>query len=230
MTCTAWPVTWPCDTTDVDPTVVEQAVELAGQLLWALSGYRIGVCQFHEGIYPQCGDTCVAPYKGSDGLWYNGGIADCCKLLLAHRPVQAVSEVKVLGVTLDPGDYTVQGGYLKRRFSCWPCAWECDDAPIEVRYEAGVPFPSGTGLVVGEVACEYVQALQGRVCKLPSRATNISRQGVNVQLASPEEFVKAGKIGLPMADAWLTTVNRGALQSASKVFSPDLPKAYAIRA
>ena len=229
MTCEAWPVTWTCDVNGISPQALDAAAELASQLLWALSGYRFGICTYVEGIYPAGCDSCVAPYKDLNGEWHNGGVADCCRLLMKHRPVSKVNTVTELGRILDAGDYVMQGGYLKRRFACWPCAWECDDAPIHVDYMAGVPFPIGTEVAMGEVGCEMLAAMQGNVCKLPSRAINVSRQGVTVEMGAIGEFVKAGKIGLPLTDAWLTSVNQGVLQVASKVFSPDLPGAYSIR-
>jgi hypothetical protein len=229
MTCAAWPITWPCDINGVNPDALEQAQALAQQLLWALSGYRLGVCDYHEAIRPQCQDRCVAPYKGTDGLWYNGGVADCCELLMAHRPVWTVTEVIELGRTLTTDEYVLEGNYLRRRYACWACGALCDDAPIEVRYTAGTPVPPGTALVMGEVGCEYLAALDNRPCKLPSRATSISRQGVTVELGSPDDFLNAGRLGLPLTDAWLTGVNQGGLKGPSKVYSPDLPRATAIR-
>jgi len=98
----------------------------------------------------------------------------------------------------------------------------CDDPPITVSYRAGVPFPSGTDLAVGEVACEVLAALQNQPCKLPSRAVSISRQGVTVDLQSADDTVARGKLGLPLADAWLDVTNPRALAVASRVYSPDV--------
>ena len=231
MTCEAWPITWPCDINGVSQEALDTAQSLAQQLLWALSGYRIGVCDYHDAIHPECLGTCPIPYKGPDGNWYNGMFwTDCCKLLLDHRPVWEVTEVALFGQVLDPSFYALQGNYLMRRDVCWPCGPECTDAPITVKYSAGVPFPAWADVVMGEVACEFLAALDNKPCKLPSRVTNISRQGISVTLGDAADFIGKGKLGLPLADAWLTAVNGTALRMPSKVFSPDLPKSYAVRA
>lgn len=224
MTCEPWPIEWPCDTATTAPELLPLAQSLAEQLLWAVSGRRIGACEYVESYWPPCTSECGVPYKGSDGEWRNRGSAaqDCCRILLAHRPVQSVEEVLVEGVTLDPAEYTTDGTWLRRRGECWPCGVVCDDPPVEVHYTAGVPFPEGTALAVGEVACEFLTALTGGSCRLPSRMTSITRQGVTVQLATADEFTTRNRLGLPIADAWLTYVNPGGLSRPSGVYSPDL--------
>lgn len=225
MSCESWPIVWPCPTDTVDPALVDAAQVLAGNLLAALSGYRLGICAYTEAYRPACTGGCPGPYKDFDGNWRNGWWGrDCCRLLLSHRPAVDVSAVWENGALLDPTGYDIEGSYLRRRGACWPCGNTCDDPPIALTYRAGIPYPAGTGAAVGEVACEYLSALQGGQCRLPSRATSITRQGVTVTLDTAADFVKRGRIGLPITDAWLTSVNRGGLTSASRVYSPDLPR------
>ena len=222
MTCEAWPVEWPCDTTGVDPALQAQALDAAVALLWALSGRRLGVCDYTESYWPPCGEYgCPMPYI-SDGQWYNGvDAAECCKLMLHHRPVIEVTEVIEHGVTLAAGtDYRWDRSFLRRCHGCWPCRLDCCDPPLQVAYSAGVPLPAGTAGAVGEVGCEYLKAFTDQPCKLPSRVTSISRQGITMELGAPPTD---NRLGLPLADAWLRLVNPSNLAVRSRVYSPDLP-------
>lgn len=225
--CEEWPITFPCDTTGVDTGLLDAAESLAGQLLWALSGYRVGVCTYREAFRPARDGGCGYPYKDRYGNWQNNGHAGglCCKVLLSHRPVQSITEVVDGGAVLNPHEYRLEGSWLRRRGECWTSSAPCDDPELVVTYLSGVPFPAGTDVAVGEVACEYLLALQGQPCRLPSRATSITRQGVTVTLDTAEEFIKRGRIGLPITDAWLEAVVGIGPRVASRVYSPDLPKA-----
>lgn len=228
--CEQWPIIWPCDITNVDTDVAAAAWSLASQLLWALSGYRVGVCAYREAFRPATSGTCGYPYKDANGNWRNNGQNSglCCRVLLTHRPVESIIEVVDGGVVLDVDQYALEGSWLRRRGACWSTSFSCDDPELIVTYQAGVPIPAGTGLAVGEVACEYISALNGDPCRLPSRATSITRQGVTVTLASAAEFTDKRRIGLPITDAWLETIVGSGPRVASRVYSPDLPRGFRV--
>lgn len=229
MSCDEWPIVWPCPTDGIDPELLDAAQSLAGQLLWSMSGYRIGVCTYREAFRPASGGWCGAPYKDSNGYWRNGGRAggECCRVLLTHRPVEAIETVVDGGEPLTADQYRLEGSWLRRRGACWTTSGPCDDPDLIVTYRAGVPFPPGTGAAVGEVACEYLTALtpgSGGQCRLPSRATSITRQGVTVTLDTAAEFVDRGRLGLPVTDAWLEAVRGAGPRVASRVYSPDVAR------
>lgn len=226
--CEPWPVIWPCDITGVDTDLLDAAASLAAQLLWSLSGYRVGVCTYREGFRQPNTGVCGFPYKDRNGNWRNGGQAggECCRVLLSHRPVELIVSVTDGGVVLDADAYRVEGSWLRRRGGCWTSSFPCDDPELIVVYQAGVPFPAGTAAVVGEVGCEYLAALQGGVCRLPSRATSITRQGVTVTLDTAADFVGRRRIGLPIADGWLESVSGSGPRVASRVYSPDVARGF----
>jgi hypothetical protein len=228
--CVPWPVVWPCDVTTVDPDLLDAAASLAEQLLWSLSGYRIGVCTFREAFRQPNTGVCGFPYKDANGNWRNNGntAGMCCRVLLSHRPVESISEVNDGGVVLTADQYALEGSWLRRRGACWSTSFPCDDPELIVTYQSGVPFPSGTGAAVGEVACEYLAALQGGQCRLPSRATSITRQGVTVTLDTAADFVGRRRIGLPIADGWLESVSGSGPRVASRVYSPDLARGFRV--
>jgi hypothetical protein len=228
--CEEWPIVWPCVIANADPDILDAAQSLAEQLLWALSGYRVGRCVFREAFRPAAAGGCGFPYKDENGYWRNGGRtgSSCCRVLLTHRPVISVTSVTEPGHLLDPAEYVLEGSWLRSRNGCWPMAAECEDPELQVTYLAGVPFPAGTAAAVGEVACEYLTALEGGQCRLPSRATSITRQGVTVTLDTAADFVARGRIGLPITDAWLESVVGVGPRVASRVYSPDLPRAIRV--
>ena len=234
MPCQDWPITWPCDVATVDPELLDAAKSLAEQLLWSLSGYRIGVCEYIETFRQPNSGMCGFPYKDQHGNWRNNGQLGglCCHVLLTNRPVQSVTEVNDGGVVLDADDYALEGSWLRRRNACWLTSFPCDDPTLIVTYQAGVPIPPGTGVAVGEVACEYLAALQGGQCRLPSNAMSITRQGVTVTLATAAEFNRRGvrldhrRLGLPVADSWLNSVVGAGPRVASRVYSPDLARGF----
>jgi len=225
--CETWPVEWPCDVAAYTPEALDIAASLAQQLLWALSGYRVGLCTYREAFRPASSGGCGYPYKDSYGNWRNGGNAShlCCRVLLTHRPVEKIESVTDQGVVLDPADYVLEGSWLRNRVACWSIVADCADPELLVVYQAGVPLPAGAGLAVGEIGCEYLNAMDSKPCRLPSRATSITRQGVTVTLDTAAEFVGRGRIGLPVADAWLESVVGIGPRVASRVYSPDLPRA-----
>jgi hypothetical protein len=195
-----------------------------------LSGYRIGVCVYREAFRPATSGGCGFPYKDQYGNWRNGGQTGglCCRVLLTHRPVEAITSVVDGGVALTSDQYALEGSWLRRKSVCWTTSFPCEDPELIVVYQAGVPIPLGTDLAMGEVACEYLSALKGEPCRLPSRATSITRQGVTVTLASADEFVKRARIGLPITDMWLESVAGPGPRVASRVYSPDLPRGFRV--
>jgi len=222
--CEEWPVTWLCDVTDKTPEQLAAAQQAAIQMLWSYGGRHVGRCTYVESYWPPCASGCGGPWKSSDGHWHNGNLHDCCRILLAQQPPAEILSVNEWGTVLDPEAYALDGAYLRRRGACWSCVDDCTDPPVTVEYTAGFPLPGTTGLAVGEVACEILHAMEGGLCKLPSRAISITRQGVTVQLASVDDLTKQNRLGLPLADAWLQLVNPNALTTRSKVFSPDLAR------
>jgi len=226
MTCEPWPIVWPCSIDTEDPDKVSAARDAAQTILNGLSGHRFGLCSVTESYRASCSSACGIPYKTSDGVWRNG-IADahtCCHVLLQHKPVRAILSVVVSGETLDPNEYALERDYLWRRHACFPCVADCDDPEIIVAYAYGNDVPTLGQLAMGEVACEILAGLSGADCRLPSNAVSVSRQGVTVDLGDAQTLFDQGRIGLPIADAFLRAVNPSKLVSQSQVFSPDMTR------
>jgi hypothetical protein len=227
--CDDWPIRYPCDVAEVDPALLTLVRESAQSILWSLSGRRYGTCTTTESFRTPCDDPCYQPYYSEfgPGVEYQLGVRyrdPCCRLQLASLPVRAIVEVTVQGEILDPSEYALERDVLWRNGACWPCDSACDEPPVVVEYIYGIDPPPLAELAMGELACELLAGLQGADCRLPSNAVAITRQGVTVDLGDVRTLFEMGRIGLPICDAFLRSVNPNHLASRSVVYSPDLAR------
>lgn len=209
-----------CVTTPPTPAVLESSIQVASEVLYALSGgVYPGVC---EGLVRPCGDACRCNFT------------DCgCNRLpkaFLRRDVIAVSEVDIAGEILDASAYRLQGSYLVRLDgNYWPCCQDLSAEPgaadtftVTLTYGAA---PPQMGIEAAKIlASELVRACTpGETCALPARVTAITRQGVSMALLDPFDFLDSGRTGLYSVDLFLSTVNPQGLRSRSSAWSPDLP-------
>lgn len=228
MTCADWPIRWPCDITSDDPDLCDLARSSAQSILWSLSGRRYGTCDTVQAFNLPCTSPCTNPYGDEFGPgveWRLGPSPRiCCQIHLTSLPVRAITAVEVQGTLLDPTEYQLQRDRLARIGECWPCAPDCDDPPVVVAYTYGIDVPALGELAMGELACEILAGLTGADCRLPSNAISVTRQGVTVDLGDASTLVAENRIGLPISDAFLRSVNPFNLQTRSQVWSPDLAR------
>jgi hypothetical protein len=144
--CEPWPVLWPCELGASSPTATGIAVQVATELLWAMSGRQFGLC---EATLRPCRRDCWQDawqrYPGVDGLWPGQGwsypqpalvggqwlnlVCGACpgtcgcqalSEVLLPAPVHHVVEVRLDGTPMASG------------------AWRLDDARKLVRVDGGV--------------------------------------------------------------------------------------------
>lgn len=230
MSCEQWPVAYPCDVSEVDPTVLANLREGAESLLWSLSGRRYGVCEVTEEYRSPCTDTCV-PYGDRFGPGVEWALNDgrqmrmCCRIYLDHAPARAITAVYIDGDLLDPDSYALHRDTLVRLGQCWPCeSDDCEAPAVKVVYEYGLDVPALGEMAMGEVICEMLRAWEGQDCRLPSNAVSVTRQGVTVNLGEASELIRDNRVGLPIADAFLRMANPNGLRSRSRVYSPDMAR------
>jgi hypothetical protein len=63
----------------------------------------------------------------------------------------------------------------------------------------------------------------GETCSLPTRVSNVTRQGVSFTILDPFDFLTNGRTGLYTVDLFLSTYNPNGLRRPSRAWSPDLP-------
>lgn len=222
MTCAPW-----IGVPDVDQLVSEdvgQKVDLdrlvaaATEVLYLLSGslyctqehtvrpYRLGDCA--------CAPTAetVAAILGAGCLCITG--TD----VILGRNVSAISAVTVEGVVVDPSAYDLVDRRMLVRTDGdgWPCCQRLD-VPLgdpgtwSVAFTTGIPVPEAGKLSAIELAVEWAKSMVGdEECQLPRQVQSLTRQNLSMSF-NPLEVFEDGKVGLPICDAWLSS-----LQLASK--------------
>ena len=95
-------------------------------------------------------------------------------------------------------------------------------ATLVVDYTYGSPPPDQISLAINALECELDKAYANDdECRLPDRVTNISRQGLDMTLIDPQDFLTNGKTGLIEVDEALSFFNPSAAKTRARVFSPD---------
>jgi hypothetical protein len=111
--------------------------------------------------------------------------------------------------------------------ACWP---ECGDQnkppgdvdAFEVVYLRGLPIPDALANAYAALACEYAKACLGLPCRLPSRVSSISRQGVTISMVDVAELLRNGLTGLWEVDQVILALNPNGLKGRTRFYSPEL--------
>lgn len=171
------------------------------------------------------------------GRWFNAGCASACCgnsacAIVLRGPVYDVQEVLVGEEEVPPSSYRVDitsGVYLLVRTDgeCWPTcqnftADEGEDGSFSVTYRYGREVPEALAIATAMLACEWAKGISGGVCKLPAKMTRLSRQGVEVEVASTDPA--AGTTGILSVDNVVSTLNPAGRKSPPLLLSPDLPE------
>lgn len=157
------------------------------------------------------------PTHNSTFLWYGK------QFRLRNRPVTEIVELKVGDTVIDPTHYELlDSAILKRTGEAWsPC-----EAPT-VTYNFGVRPPALGRMAARRLANELILAANDSAdCALPTGVTNVSRQGIDLKIFDPMDFMDKGKTGLYEVDLFIATVNPGGARARSRVFSPDMRRGY----
>jgi len=228
--------------------VQARAEALAWTTLQALSGYRLSVCPVTVRpcsrqcltenrtweVAPVAWGYTFRPGINIDGHWINGcgcmSNTECgCGVRREVRlvgPVGGIEEVNVGGAILSPSAYRVDNGDILVRVDGgeWPLRQNMQTGPtspdyFSVTYYQGFAPDELSKQAAGLLAREYAKACMGGQCELPSRVTQIVRQGVTMTI--PQGVFPDGTTGITIVDAWLYSVNPNGLRMAPTISSPD---------
>jgi hypothetical protein len=247
--CDPWPVRWICDPDGTDLTVVNQAIQFATEVVWALSGRQFGLCTIT--LRPCRRDCFDSAWTASwsewssltwpqpalvGGQWFNlvcGGCGDTCTCTrlseaLLPAPVHDVVEVRVDGSPLATGAYRLDDNrkLVRTDGGEWP---RCNDLNLadsatgtwSVTARFGQDVPEGGAWAVGELACQLIAARNGDDCQLPRQVTQLVRQGVTLRFDNLVELLKEGLTGLYLVDLFIRTVNPRGLTRRSQTYNVD---------
>lgn len=218
------------------------ATDYAVWTLWAATGRRYGICEYT--VRP-CVDQCCGNevwgwmwYDGEwypyiwQGEWFNCGCLNFCSCTASHEirlpgPIADITEVVVDGVVLDPSNYRVDNRTILVRLDGQ--AWPVQDLDVDsgtgyfaVTYGIGTVVPAPLSVAAGTLAIEFAKACQGADCRLPARATNISRSGVQITLQNVDDLLVNGYTGINEVDSVIRALNPGRLTHRMRVYTPDL--------
>lgn len=171
------------------------------------------------------------------GRWFNAGCASACCgnsacAVVLRGPVASIDEVLVDGEEVPSSAYRVDvtgGAWLLVRVDgeCWPTCQNfslasTEPGTFEVTYGFGRELPEALAIATAMLACEYGKSLTGGACALPAKMTRLSRQGVEVEVATPNPV--EGESGIKAVDDVVAALNPSRRKSPPLLFSPDLPE------
>lgn len=252
--CEPWPALWTgCSLPTGAATVTGNALSMASEVLWVMSGRRFSRCPvtlrpcregcndgswFDTSNWWNWGAGYPQP-RFFQGVWTNVACGQCldgCSCSFVSRvrlpmPVASVTNVTVDGATLDPSAYRLYDyrDLVRQDGGEWP--W-CNDlskpngqpGTWSVTVEVGEPVPLLGQWAVAELATEFAKAmLCDASCQLPAPVQQISRQGVSMTFLDPNEVYANGRLGLRFVDMFLSTFNPDGLRAPARVWSVDHP-------
>lgn len=144
-------------------------------------------------------------------------------------PVISVDEVKIDGVVLDPSEYRVDDyrRLVRLNGECWPSCNDLTEPDTEphtfsVTYTAGRRPTTILQMAAAELACELKKACNLTDCRLPQNVTQVSRQGVTLNIDAVEAAVMGGYTGITIVDSAVAQYN--CARAKSRVWHPSLSK------
>ena len=215
-----------------DPEYAEDAIAIASNVLYVLSGRKYpGLRRITEEYMGQgCGGQSIrvsathtidipnsARSYRSDGprrLWLRG------------RPVWQVYSLERIdtGECVEPGHFAV---FDHRGIEATDCGCYCWDicCGLRVSYSYGA-VPPAAGIWAAKTLAEQICLGMGgsAECRLPERVTSVSRQGVSYSILDPQDFLDKGRTGLYAVDLFLETANPDRAKLPARVFNPDWPR------
>lgn len=235
-----------CDCPDASENLIVEAIQVASDILYALSGRQYpGLCS--ETVRPcmcgSCGRSNWFPgWGGFDtlpaligGIWLNvcahpTEYCDCIgnALRLPRPRVDSVDSVLVNGAVFTDFRLDRPGWLVRTDGLPWPSRQDIWREPTEVgtwqvTYTHGQLPPPGGLFAAKHLTSELVKACTGAACRLPAHAVAVTRRGVTYEL---EAF--KGRTGIPEVDMWLAAVNPESRQRRAKITAPDDPRFVAV--
>lgn len=242
----------PCLGVTIAPAVLTEAVNVASDLLYELSGQRFpGECETTVRPMGKAGAlegpsrrAVLGSSSGDSGYSVLWGACSCSyhedgrfggagwgpdELTLGAYPINSITTVKVDGATVPSSKYAVYDRRWLNRIDgiSWPCSQDLAKADTElntfsVKFKHGASPPYAGVLAAKRLACEIAMACAGADCGLPERVTTVARQGITMTVLDPQDFLDHGRTGLYEVDLFLKTYNPNNLRGEATVGSPDI--------
>ena len=171
------------------------------------------------------GEMYNLPVRTVSGVKYTEDSCFRREMRLRHGPVHQVFSLKADGVEIPRDSYSLRNNsYLvkKGRNGYWDF---CSTHEFEVTYEYGANPPIAGIEAAIDLGNEMILAFDGSdLCKLPQRITSMTRQGISINVADPEEYFADGRVGIYSVDMFIKAYNPSKAKKKSKVFVPGAPR------
>lgn len=100
---------------------------------------------------------------------------------------------------------------------------------IAITYTYGSPPPLEVRFAIDALAKELLLGYtSNEECRLPSRVTSITRQGITMTMAPATSFLEEGFTGIPEVDQTIRNFNPSKAKRPARVYSPTSPPARRI--
>lgn len=247
QTCAPWATSAdacsPCDDYAIDPNALDDAMQMATDVLFNLTGRRWpGECI--DVIRPQ------AQYRADDHRsWWppNAPAAPAWGWCSCHRGRESgcswMSEIKLPGHPVSSVSVLLDGAVFTdwrlddRRYLVrtdgegWPCCQDMDADPasdentFEITYVYGKPPPLGGVRAAATLGCQYAlacepEAVRDGRCRLPKNIASVSRAGTTTNFFDPQKLIENGEVGIPEVDQWVMSVLMGDKRRRATVMVP----------
>lgn len=251
-TCQPYPYTLLCPLPSGSEAVSGVALQAASDLLFYATAQRFDECQVTlRPCRRDCWGALAGGYNAGwwwdgtypmpvnlGGTWYNltcGTCSDNCSCTVISEtvlpgPVRRIVQVTVDGLILVSGtDYRLDDyRKLVRLGDIWPL---CNDLNRDISQSGtwsvtavyGEPLPALGKLAVGQLLVEITKDMLCGSCALPPGVTNITRQGVTMELASSRDLVDIDLFGLTYVDRFIRTYNPHRLMARAQAYDLDGP-------
>lgn len=242
------------DNDQVTPDIVDSALMSASEVVYMLTAQQWpGECEATvRPCTPSSGSGMVSwPYPylpvmiAGDFYNFRPGCgchtADDCgctpypRVDLGRDDITGIVSVDVGADTLGPGDYRLDSGrwLIRTDGSQWPCCQNMaadlgTEGTWSVTYTYGRPVPTSLREAAARLATEMVKGCVGDdTCRIPNRATTVTREGVTYALLDPQSFLTDKLTGLWEVDLAIKAFNPDGVLRRARILSPETSKVRA---
>lgn len=156
---------------------------------------------------------------------------------LSGRPVRDVVSVTTGADSGTQLDFVLQNGY-RMEFPAGTLAapvvgyWYPDPyiavcnypMKVVVEYTYGSPPPMPVQMAIDLLSREFALLMSGDDdCKLPERVKSVTRQGISMDIVSPQDFLENGLTGITEIDEIISVFNSSKAKRPARVVSQVLP-------
>lgn len=166
------------------------------------------------------------------------GVSYLPEVDLGDYPIHEILQVKIDGVVIPSDEYELRDFQRLARLRTsasatpterwgWPTAQiydlpDTETGTFSITYTYGTDPGEGGRRAARKLAEMIVLPDFGDTTAFPTRVQSIQRQGITATVASVEDLLRNGQLGIYDVDVWLSTVNPQRATRQSAVWSPDV--------